>query len=53
MIIVYHINNKITDVVTSDNQKIEFDYQGTIASGLHKLAKQFPDKKIVWCHSNC
>lgn len=51
MIIVYHINTKITGVVTSDNQKIEFDYQGTIAGGLQEIAKQFPDKKIVWCHS--
>jgi GT2 family glycosyltransferase len=36
--------------VTSDNQKIEFDYTKTIASGLHEIAKQFPDKKIVWCN---
>jgi GT2 family glycosyltransferase len=51
LIIVYHINIKIIGVVTADNQKIEFDYQGTIAGGLQKIAKQFPDKKIVWCHS--
>jgi glycosyltransferase involved in cell wall biosynthesis len=38
--------------VTSDNQKIEFDHKKTIASGLHQIAKQFPDKKIVWCHSD-
>ncbi len=50
MIIVYHINGKIKGVVTSENQKIEFDYKKTIASGLHELANQFPDKKIVWCH---
>jgi hypothetical protein len=37
--------------VTSDNQKIEFDFQDTIASGLRKIAKQFPDKKIVWCNA--
>lgn len=50
MIIVYHINTKITAVVTVDNQKIEFDCQGTIADGLCKLAQQFPEKKILWCH---
>lgn len=50
MIIVYHINDKITEIVASDNQKIKFDYQGTIANGLQKIAKQFPDKKIAWCH---
>lgn len=52
MIIVYHINNKIAEIVASDNQKIEFDYQGTIANGLQKIAKLFPDAKIVWCHSD-
>jgi hypothetical protein len=52
LIIVYHINTKITAMMTLDNQRIEFDYQGTIASGLHEIAKQFPDKKIVWCHSD-
>ena len=51
MIIVYHKNNKITEVVASCNQKIEYDSQGTIAGGLHEIAKQFPNKKIVWCHS--
>jgi glycosyltransferase involved in cell wall biosynthesis len=52
LIIVYHINNKITSVTTLDNQKIEFDYQWTIAAGLQEIATQFPDKKIVWCHSD-
>ncbi|TDE53927.1 glycosyltransferase family 2 protein [Flavobacterium sp. GT3P67] len=51
MIIVYHINTKITAVVALDNQKIEFDYQGTIAGGLQQIAKEFPEKKILWCHS--
>jgi GT2 family glycosyltransferase len=52
LIIVYHIDTKITSVTTLDNQKIEFDYQGTIAAGLQEIATQFPDKKIVWCHSD-
>lgn len=52
MIIVYHINGKITDVIDSDFQKIEFGYEKTIAGGLQDLAKQFPNKKIVWCHSD-
>lgn len=51
MIIAYHINTKITEIVASDNQKIEFDCKKTIACGLQEIAKQFPDKKIVWCHS--
>jgi glycosyltransferase involved in cell wall biosynthesis len=52
LIIVYHINGKITDVIASDNQKIEFDYKKTIAGCLHELASQFPTKKIVWCLSD-
>jgi glycosyltransferase involved in cell wall biosynthesis len=52
LIIVYHINTKISSVTTLDNQKIEFDYQGTIAAGLQEIAMQFPDKKILWCHSD-
>lgn len=51
MIIVCHINTKITAVTTLDNQKIEFDYKGTIASSLQEIAKQFPEEKILWCHS--
>lgn len=50
MIVVYHKNNKIEEVVTADNQKMDFGSNDTIASGLHKLALCFPDKKIVWCH---
>ena len=52
MIIVYHLENKITEVVSMDNQKIKFDCTGTISSGLIQLAAVFPDVKIVWCHFN-
>lgn len=52
MIIVYHQNAKIIDVVSMNNQKIKFDYKLTIAAGLHILARQFPDKKILWCSSS-
>lgn len=50
MIVIYHTNTKIIETVTSDNQKIEFDSGVTLASGLMSIAKQFPNKKIVWCH---
>lgn len=52
MIIVYHQNEKIIDVVSIDDQKIKFDCKLTIAAGLHVLAQQFPDKKILWCSLN-
>ena len=49
MIIVYHSNAKISDVVSLDHQKISFDHTLTIAATLYILAQQFPDKKILWC----
>lgn len=52
MIVIYHVGNKITDVVSRNNQKIKFDCTGTISAGLIQLAAVFPDEKIVWCHSN-
>jgi GT2 family glycosyltransferase len=51
LIVVYHFDNKITEVVSRNNQKIEFDATDTIAAALIKLAIKFPDQKIVWCHS--
>lgn len=50
MIIVYHLNHKIAEVVTSENQIINFDSSDSVASGIHQLAVLFPTKKIVWCH---
>jgi len=53
LIILYHLHTKITEVVNLDNQKIKFDVLDTIAEGLHKLAAQFPESKIVWCSLDC
>lgn len=50
MIVVYHLNNKIVEVFSSENQTIDFDVIDSIASAIHKLALLFPDEKIVWCH---
>ena len=52
MIIVYHQNAKIINVMSKNDQKIEFDRKKTIASGLQDIAKQFPNEKIVWCYSD-
>jgi glycosyltransferase involved in cell wall biosynthesis len=51
LIVVYHLENKITDVVSRNNQKIKFDCTVSISAGLIQLAAVFPDEKIVWCHS--
>ena len=50
MIVVYHSNTKIVAVLSSENQKIDFDSKDAIALGIHKLALKFPDEKIVWCN---
>jgi len=50
LILVYHLNNKIVEVVSSENQAIDFDSTNSIVSGIHKLAVLFPNQKIVWCH---
>lgn len=52
MIIVYHKNAKITEVVSFDNNKVELDCKGSIPFCLYKIAEHFPDRKIVWCHSD-
>jgi glycosyltransferase involved in cell wall biosynthesis len=49
LIVVYHLNTKIVEVVSSENQAIDFDKNDTIAAGIYKLAVLFPAKKIVWC----
>lgn len=53
MIVLYHSNSKIREVLTDENQKIDFDPHSSLAQGLHKIAQQFPDEKIVWCHWDC
>ena len=50
MIVVYHINNRISKVVSNDNSLLSFDYKGLISEGLYKLAVWFPQSKIVWCN---
>lgn len=52
MVVVYHLNNRITAVISRGNQSIEFDGHASIALGIQKLAYSYPDEKIVWCHSN-
>lgn len=50
MIVVFHSNNRIIEIVSIENQSIDFDKNDTIAAGIYKLATLFPTKKIVWCH---
>lgn len=53
MIIVYHNNNRVINVVSSENKTLSFSKEATIANSLLQLAEQFPQSKIVWCHFEC
>lgn len=50
MIVVYHQNNRIAKVVSTHNELIPVDMDSSIAAVLMKLAHQFPEELIVWCH---
>ena len=50
MIVVYHQNNRIAKVVSTHNELISVDMDSSIAAVLMKLAHQFPEELIVWCH---
>ncbi|KIC03385.1 glycosyl transferase [Flavobacterium sp. JRM] len=52
MIVVYHLDNKITRVISERNEFLPFNKNNTIGSGLIELALQFPFSKIVWCNEN-
>lgn len=50
MVILYHNNNRITKVISGENQLLSFNEKYTIALGLKELAVQFPKSVLVWCH---
>lgn len=50
MIVAYHSDNKIIEVVFVAHQNISFDENQSIAHGLQQLAVQFPNEVLVWCH---
>ncbi len=52
MVILYHKNNRITEVVSGENQIFSFNIKATIAEGLMELALQFPESVLLWCHQD-
>lgn len=50
MIVVYHQNNRVTKVVSANNESIVVQANKSIAAVLMALAHQFPEAKIIWCH---
>lgn len=53
MIVIYHFDAKIREVLKEGNQKINFDPLCSLAKGMYNIAQQFPNEKIVWCHLDC
>jgi GT2 family glycosyltransferase len=53
LIVVYHINNRVSKVVSVENGFLSFDDKAVISEELYKLAVRFPQSKIVWCEEAC
>jgi glycosyltransferase involved in cell wall biosynthesis len=51
LVIVYHINNRVINVV-SDHNLVPFSTKTTIGEGLMQLALQFPESVLIWCHQS-
>lgn len=49
MIFLYHIQNKVQQVVNAQGEHISIDEQG-ITHTLLAIAEHYPDEWIVWCH---
>jgi len=50
VIIVYHQNNRVTKVISNQNESVAVTMHSSIASVLMTLSYQFPHEPIVWCH---
>ena len=51
MILLIHDNRKILKVVSKENgTELDGYHSKSIAQGLQKIANDFPDAIIVWCH---
>lgn len=52
MILLYHNQNKVTKVISADNEILPFNKKAGIAAVFVDLAVKYPQSKIVWCHQN-
>jgi GT2 family glycosyltransferase len=50
VIVVYHQNNSITKVTSTNNESIIVGLNKSIAHGIMDLVNQFPESTIVWCN---
>jgi GT2 family glycosyltransferase len=50
MIILFHNNKSASHVISTEGITVPFSKNTAIAFELLKLAKSFPEEKLVWCH---
>ena len=50
MIIVYHQNNLVRNVISTNNLEMTFQKSNSIVKVIQGIATQFPNEKIVWCN---
>ncbi|TBX71021.1 glycosyltransferase family 2 protein [Flavobacterium silvisoli] len=50
MIILYHNNKSVTQVISTEGRALSFSEKNSITTELLILAATFPEEKIVWCH---
>ena len=52
MILIYHLNAKISEIINLDSNELVLNHSGYITDIMPVLALLFPNKKIIWCHVN-
>lgn len=50
MIVFYHSDNKVLQILLNGNQEIPFNSKRSISSCLHAIAFEFKEELILWCH---
>jgi GT2 family glycosyltransferase len=50
MIIIFHNNKQVTNIIFENNTDIPFSLKKSISCTLLAVASQFPEALIVWCH---
>lgn len=50
MIVIYHNNECVTQIISNEVDATSFNKQQSIAAVLMNTAIQFPNRRIFWCH---
>jgi glycosyltransferase involved in cell wall biosynthesis len=52
LIVLYHNNKKVLEVISAKTEVLPFGKNDTIASVLIDLGIRYPKSKIIWCHED-